>query len=122
MMSGVSVVASQLLNWDLQKKTREKATVAYLQMSMYRTRLVCYMDSELLVSRSMEAREKVVLDLARSGGIEADRGWEPGMDWSDVVEGEELAAGDVDVQCSRVEPAEGDAAVDPAGRGGDDAA
>ena len=76
------------------------------------------------MSRNMEARGKVVLlGLAHSGGIEADRGRELGMDWSDVVEGEELAAGGVaDVQCSRVELAGGDAAEDPAGRGGDDAA
>lgn len=82
------------------------------------------MDSELLVSRSMEARVKVVLlGQARFGGIGADREWELGMDSSDVVEEEGPAAGDVvDVQCSRVEPAGGDAAEDPAGRGGDDAA
>jgi hypothetical protein len=83
------------------------------------------MDSELAVSSSMEARrEKAVLQaLAHFGGIEADREREPGMDWCDAVEGEELAAGDaVDVQCLRVEPAEDDAAEDPAARGGDDAA
>jgi hypothetical protein len=83
------------------------------------------MDSGLAVSSSMEARrEKAVLQaLAHFEGIGADRGREPGMDWCDAVEGEELAAGDaVDVQCSRVEPAEDDAAEDPAARGGDDAA
>ena len=75
------------------------------------------------MSRSMAARGKVVLlGQARFGDIEADREWEPGMDSSDVVEEEGLAAGDVDVQCSRVEPAGGDAVEDPAGRGGDDAA
>lgn len=73
----------------------------------------------------MEARERAVLQvLAHFGGTEADRGQEPpGMDWCDAVEEEELAAGDAaDVQCSRVGPAEDDAAEDPAARGGDDAA
>jgi hypothetical protein len=83
---------------------------------------VCCIDSELAASSSTEVREKAVLQaLARFGGIEVDRGRE-GMDWCDA-EGEELVADDaVDVQCSRVEPADEDAAEDPAARGGDDAA
>jgi len=75
------------------------------------------------VSSNMGARVKAVLQaLAHFEGIEADRGRTPGMDWSDAAEGEELAGDAVDVQCSRVEPAEDDAAEDPAVGGGDDAA
>lgn len=80
------------------------------------------MGSELLAARSMEAREKAVLQgLSRSGNIGADRGRESDMDWGDAIEEAGLAAGGVvDVQYSRVWPAGGGVAEDPAARGGDD--
>lgn len=70
------ICCSQLApDFQLAKEKRVQRAAAYLQMSMYRTRLVCYMDSGLLVSRSMVARVRVVrLALVHFGGIEADRG------------------------------------------------
>lgn len=81
------------------------------------------MDSGVCCSMAAVPGDVVHLGLERFEGIEANREQE-GMDWCAATEGEELAdvAGDVGLQCSRVEVVVGDGEEDPAAGGGDDAA
>lgn len=94
----------------------------YLQMSMFRMRLVYYTGLGGIGWYSMATPEDCDHQLlAHSERIGEARVWE-GMDWSVATEGEPVA-GDVGEQCSRVEVVEDDAEVEgPAAYGGDDAA